>query len=293
MKTIASTIRTLPSRGTTSRYYATKNRNLASHMPKTQRKAQGPGQKVSAGYEEAARLLRERGPPLIPGTFISLPFSQYPRTLFEAWQYQIARSKTWMSETASLLTLKISSMRSWTKRPRWKARRSTIPPTAVALLRQSLEALAARDRETLKRICVANYADRLIATLDRRPSREGRRFSFDLGSWSLWYPSIKSHIVVKLDNSTMIEQTVVAINSRQTMSSYILATGETVPGSLRMQHKVEYVVMSRLVDTVKYELQPWKLWGIVTPTTLEEYFMHKISTEKDMIHKAGWKKSDT
>ncbi|RCI13691.1 hypothetical protein L249_8216 [Ophiocordyceps polyrhachis-furcata BCC 54312] len=265
--TIASTFRTVlpPPRSLTSRHYAT--RKPARHMNTNPREKMPAGETVSKTHEHATRLMKEKGAPLIP----------------------VARTRTWVAELASVLTLKISSMRSWTKRPRWKARRSSIPPTAMALHRQALEAFAAGDREALRRICVANYADRLIASLDRRPKREGVRFSFEPGSWSLWYPRTKSHFVVALDSSAMLEQAVVAMSSTQKMSKYVLSTGQAIPGSLKLQHKVEHVVLTRLVDLVTYEVKPWKLWGIVSPTTLEEYLKDRIAGEKDLIHRAGWK----
>ncbi|RDA89030.1 hypothetical protein CP532_0648 [Ophiocordyceps camponoti-leonardi (nom. inval.)] len=292
MTTLASTFRTLPPRSLRIRHYATKGSNIVFNLSKKDRREQVKlGDKVSKTQEEATRLMKEKGGPLIPGTFISHPVSQYPKNLPEKWQYQVARTRTWVGEIASVLTLKITSMRSWTKRPRWKARRSSIPPTAVALHRQALEAFAAGDREALRRICVGNYADRLIASLDRRPKREGVRFSFQPGPWSLWYPRIKSHFVVALDSSVMLEQAVVAMSSTQKMSKYVLSTGQAIPGSLKLQDKVEHVVLTRLVDLVTYDSKPWKLWGIVSPTTLEEYLKDRIAAEKDLIHKAGWKKS--
>ncbi|PFH58382.1 hypothetical protein XA68_13746 [Ophiocordyceps unilateralis] len=276
---------------TQCRLYSSHKNHKPRSLPRTRIKREAEGDlRLSEAQRDAFRLLKERGGPLMPGTFISFPMSQYPGNLSDKWQYQKARTTTWAIETASLLALKVSSMPSWTQRPRWKARQSAITPTGVALHREALEAFAAGDGETLRRICVGHHAEKLTASLDRRPRREGVRFTIDLPTWSLWYPRLMSHMVGRLEPTTMMEQAVVAVASRQRLSRYNLTTGVEIPGSLRLQNKVEYVVLSRIVDCVTYESKPWRLWGTVTPTTLEEYVKNKIALEQEVIHKAGWKK---
>ncbi|KAF4582997.1 tim44-like domain-containing protein [Ophiocordyceps camponoti-floridani] len=246
----------------------------------------------AARYREALATLKERGGPLTPGTFVSLPFSEYPRPLSRAWQYQIARLRAYVTEISSLLMFKLSSMPSWTQRPRWRAQRASIVPTATALHRTSLEAYAAGDSETLRRICLGNHAGTLIAALDRRPSREGVRFTFEPRR-SIWYPRLVSHLIYRLDAEQASEQAIVAISSRQRVERYVVGTGMGVPGSLRLQEKVEYVVLSRLVDMKSWVGKPWRIWGTVAPTSLEDYYRDKIATEKDMMSRAGWNKSSS
>ncbi|PHH72590.1 hypothetical protein CDD80_4427 [Ophiocordyceps camponoti-rufipedis] len=183
-------------------------------------------------------------------------------------------------------------MPSWTRRPRWRAQRSTIVPTAQALHRTALEAYAAGDAELLRSICLGNHADTLITALDRRPSREAVRFTFE-PKRSVWYPRLVSHIICAMDATQASEQAIVAISSRQRMERYHVGTGMVVPGSLRLQEKVEYVVLSRLVDIKSWVARPWRIWGTVAPTTLEGYYRDKIATERDMLSRAGFYKSSS
>lgn len=197
-----------------------------------------------------------------------------------------------MIETVSLLNFKLKSMPNWTTRPQWKARRGKIAPTAKALYQEVLEAFAAGDKATLERICVSDFAKKLIAAIDRRNPRERVHFEVTKYNSPLFYPKRTAHQIHQInmyDKNLMTEQAVVAISSTQRVSRYDASTGETIPGSVKIQDKVEYVVLSRQVNAVTFEAGPWRVWGTTAPTTLETYLEEKEAIDKEQARRAGWK----
>ncbi|KAG5917853.1 hypothetical protein E4U42_007093 [Claviceps africana] len=239
---------------------------------------------------------RDGGGPLFPGTFVSLPLSQYPRSPRSFAQYHWARIKNWFVGAVSVLNYKLKSMPNWTTRPRWKARRGRIGPAAKAMHREMLEAFAAGDKPTLRRLCLGEFANKLCAAIDRRDARQSVRFALLRYNGRLLYPRLLSHQIHQVnpfDAAHMTEQAVVAISSTQQASRVDVATGETVPGSLRMQDKVEYVVLSRQVNTRTFVESPWRLWGTTSPTTLEAYLREKAFLEREQARRSGWDASAT
>ncbi|KAG6011905.1 hypothetical protein E4U54_007852 [Claviceps lovelessii] len=243
-----------------------------------------------------AEYFRDGNGPLFPGTFVSLPLSQYPKSPSAFAQYHWARLKHWLIGATSVLNFKLKSMPNWTTRPRWKARRGRIPPTAKAMYREMLEAFAAGDKPALHRLCLGEFAKKLCAAIDRRDPRQGVRFSLVRYNRGLVYPKLLSHQIHQVnphDAAHMTEQAVVAIASTQQASRYDAATGETLPGSLKMQDKVEYVVLSRQANARTFEVSPWRIWGTTSATTLEAYLQEKAVIEKEQARRAGWDTSAT
>ncbi|KAG5935360.1 hypothetical protein E4U53_000453, partial [Claviceps sorghi] len=210
--------------------------------------------------------------------------------------YHWARLKHWLIGATSVLNFKLQSMPNWTTRPRWKARRGRIAPTAKAMHREMLEAFAAGDKPALHRLCLGEFARKLCAAIDRRDPRLGVRFALLRYNARLLYPRLLSHQIHQVnpfDAARMTEQAVVAVASTQQASRVDAATGETVPGSLKVQDKVEYVVLSRQVNAKTFEASPWRLWGTTSPTTLEAYLQEKAVIEREQARRAGWDASAT
>ena len=90
------------------------------------------------------------------------------------------------------------------------------------------------------------------------------------------------------DAENATEQAVVAISSTQRVSKYEKATGELIPGSTKVQQKVEHVVLSRLVNEKTYQSQPWRIWGTVPATTMEAYQEEQDWINREQAKRAGW-----
>lgn len=194
-------------------------------------------------------------------------------------------------ETSSVVGFKLNSMASWTTRPKWKARRGQIAPTAKAMYREMLEAFAHGDKQTLQNICLSGCATKLIAAIERRDSREGWRFEVVKYNHPILFPRLMSHRIHEfnpLDKTLATEQAVVAICSTQQASKYNIATGTTLPGTLKLQEKTEYVVLSRQVHQKTFVSSPWRIWGTMSPTSLEGYLKEQTILEKEQAKRAGW-----
>ncbi|UNI24390.1 hypothetical protein JDV02_010140 [Purpureocillium takamizusanense] len=243
-----------------------------------------------------AEYFKDGGGPLFPGTFVSLPLSRYPRSPSEFAQYHWNRMRHWLVGAVSVLNFKLKSMPNWTTRPKWKARRGKIAPTAKALYREMLEAFAQGDKATLQRICLNEFAKKLVAAIDRRDPRERVRFELVKYNSPLFFPRLLSHQIHQVnpfDKVLVTEQAVVAINSTQQASRQNISTGETVPGSVKLQDKIEYVVLSRQANQKTFETGPWRIWGTTSATTLAGYLEEKSVIDREQARRAGWDESAT
>ncbi len=226
------------------------------------------------------------------GTFVPVPFSQRPKNPLDLLRYQWWRAKSYTQCILSVLTIKLGSMPSWTKRPLWKAHRAKIAPTARAMYREMLEAFAAGDKATIARLCMPRFAKQLHAAIDRRSAAETVRFEYVKNTRTLVYPRIASHLIHPInpyDKTVLTEQAVVALSSQQQLSRHRKADGEVVPGSLRVQDKIEYVVLARATDTKTYPSTQWRIWGTTGGTTAEKYKQEQAVILKETAHRAGWK----
>lgn len=229
------------------------------------------------------------------GTFVSLPLSLTPRNPADFLSYQWWRLKQWGLATISVLNFKLSSMPNWTTRPKWKARRGKIPPTAKAMYREMLEAFAAGDQDAISRLCLPDFAKKLNSAIERRNPRESVAFELVKYTGGLFYPRLMSHQVHQVnpqDKTLVTEQAVVGISSRQQVSRTDLATGQVIPGSLRIQDKVEYVVLSRQASAKTFVAEPWRIWGTTSATTTEAYLEEQRVIDKEQAKRAGWKASE-
>lgn len=184
-------------------------------------------------------------------------------------------------------------MPNWTTRPKFKVGRGRIAPTAKAMYTEMLTAFAAGDRETIRTICLGNFGNKLLAAIDRRDPSV--KMSFEVVSFTkpLFYPRVAAHQINQInpdDKEHLTEQAVVAISSKQRVTKHRAATGELIPGSAKIQDKVEHVVLSRTVSVRTFQpTGPWKIWGTVPVTTLEGYRSEQAWIRKEQAKQAGWK----
>ncbi|KAJ4259644.1 hypothetical protein NW762_007574 [Fusarium torreyae] len=230
------------------------------------------------------------GGPLFPGTFVSVPFSRYPsgRDLF---RYSWFRFRQWGIEFLSLLQFKLKSMPDWTTRPKWKIGRGKIAPTAKVMYTEMLSAFAAGDKATIKSLCLGQFAKKLTAAIDRRNPAERVTFEVVKFNKTFVYPRVMAHQIHNVnphDKENSTEQAVVAIASTQRAQKYSKKTGELIPGSTKVQEKIEYVVLSRQVNEKTYQSGSWQLWGTVPATTLEAHQEEQDWIHKEQAKRAGW-----
>lgn len=174
----------------------------------------------------------------------------------------------------SLVRTKLSSMDGWGSRPKYKAHRRKIPPTAKAMYREMLEAFAAGDKAAVRRLCQPTFAAKLLGAIDRRSPREQTMFQLVRYNRPAVFPRLSSYQIFPSlggDANWLDEQAVVAIASTQQTHKCDAATGRTIDGSFKVQDKIEYVVLTRAVHAKLFEKTPWLIWGTTTATTLEEH----------------------
>ncbi|KAH7176278.1 hypothetical protein EDB81DRAFT_634561 [Dactylonectria macrodidyma] len=231
------------------------------------------------------------GGPLFPGTFISLPISKYPRSPGDFVRYQWYRIYQWGIETLSLLNFKLKSMPNWTTRPKWKAARGKIGPTAKVMYTEMLSAFAAGDKATLNNMCLGQFAKKLTAAIDRRKANERTVFEVLSFNKRLFYPRVLAHQIHNVnpyDKDMYTEQAIVAICSTQKAARHNASTGELIHGSTKIQQKVEHVVLSREVSESTYESGPWRIWGTAPATTMESYLEEQDWVHREQAKRAGW-----
>ncbi|CAM1501665.1 Fc.00g036490.m01.CDS01 [Cosmosporella sp. VM-42] len=233
------------------------------------------------------------GGPLFPGTFISLPISKYPRNPRAFLRYAWFRIKQYGIETLSVLNMKLKSMPDWTTRPKWKAAKGKIAPTAKVMYTEMLTAFAEGDKQTVQSLCLGNFAKKLTAAIDRRNPNERTVFEVVKFNKPLFYPRVVAHQVHQVnpyDKEMVTEQAVVAIASTQKASKYNATTGELIPGSTKVQEKIEHVVLSRQVSEKSFQADQWRIWGTAGVTTMEGYLKEQDWIRVEQAKRAGWEK---
>lgn len=284
----------------TNRSYAQISRDKITRAMSQQQKLGERGatkEQTMSQMQKAAAMdvFKDGGGPLFPGTFVPIPFSQRPKNPLDLARYQWWRLKSYAQCVLSLLTIKLRSMPNWTTRPQWKVHRGRIAPTARAMYREVLEAFAAGDKATVARLCMPRFAAQLHAAMDRRSPHETVRFEHVKDTRRLVYPRIASHLIHAInpyDKTVLTEQAVVALSSQQQLSRHrkgAAAADDIIPGSLRVQDKIEYVVLARATDTKTYPSTQWRIWGTTGGTTPEAYRAEQAVILKETAHRAGWK----
>lgn len=174
-------------------------------------------------------------------------------------------------------------MPGWTSRPLYKPRTRQLGTTAKALYREVLEAFAVGDTGTLHKLCTPSYAQKMAAAISKRDPREKVKFELVKYHQTWRYPKLMSHQIRaanEFDQDQLTEQAVVGISSTQRLTKVYKSTGKIVPGSTRVQDKVEYVVLARNVNKESWTATPWKVWGTTGDTPLEKFLEDKEGAEQ-------------
>ena len=220
--------------------------------------------------------------PVIAGTLVAVPLSRYPKSPLDFLRYQFYRTLAFVGGKLTVWGNRLDSMPGWTSAPRYKPNTRQIATTAKTLYREVLEAFAAGDVDALHRLCVPAYASRMIGAVSRRDPKEEVLFEVVKYHQPWRFPQLKSHQIRaanEIDQEQLTEQAVVAISSTQQLSRRDRATGQIIPGSTKLQEKVEYVVLARNVNKRTWDMDPWKIWGTTSDTPLEKYLADKAETE--------------
>ncbi|KAK1975895.1 hypothetical protein LZ30DRAFT_785936 [Colletotrichum cereale] len=209
---------------------------------------------------------------MLPGTFVPVPFSQLDKSPAALWEYTLARVKQRAKDLLTIVGAKVSSMPTWTSRPRARLDRAKIIPEAKALHQRLGEAMAAGDKDALRQICTPRLFETLSATVSRR--RAGERLTWELLRYTN-RPRLVSHklaIMPPLGRGPVVQQVVVAISSTQRLGKVDKATGQPLAkNGLRLQSQTEYFVMSRQFDPKTWAPKKWIVWGNTKATTLEDW----------------------
>lgn len=125
----------------------------------------------------------------LTGTFVPLSLSEAYTSPVDFLKYQWYRIFSWGIEKLSVVKFKLESMPNWTTRPRWKASRGKIAPTAKAMYADMLNAFAAGDKKAIHQLCLGNFAKKLTAAIDRRPADVVTKFEITSFNKPLLFPA--------------------------------------------------------------------------------------------------------
>lgn len=241
--------------------------------------------------DEQKATIDRMGGFMYPNTFVPLPLSNYPSG--QKMEYAWIRLKNFAFEVMTFAMQKFQSMPSPFKRPEYKSSFLTISQTAKQMYIETLEAFAAGDKATINRLCHGMFASKLCAAIDKRNPKQ--RTTFEVVSYDkkLFYPRVASYVVTPSSfdqENEAIEQVVVALATTQKTAKLDAATGQRISNTLKMQTKVEQVVLTRNISTQTWAPQPWRIWGTTTPTTLKKYKEDLAFVNDASIRQAGLKK---
>ncbi|KAI1109638.1 hypothetical protein F5Y14DRAFT_455808 [Nemania sp. NC0429] len=214
---------------------------------------------------------------LLPLTAVPPPIWRFPRSPVKFAQLSWLLIKNRVQNLAAILGIYFVSMKGkGLSRPQFRAGRRAAIPTAKALHAQMSEAVAAGDKDTLRRICTPELFQTFAGAIDARP--RGVRSEWELVRYDnrLRYPRLADFRVSyqpagpASKGLKLRKQAVVSISSVQRLARYDDARGgEVVPGSERERHLVEHFVLQSDVKDGTFESEPWKIWGTLPEMSYE------------------------
>ncbi|KAI1749296.1 hypothetical protein F4782DRAFT_311408 [Xylaria castorea] len=222
---------------------------------------------------------------LLPFTLVTPPIWRFPRSPSKFAQMVWLIAKNNFIRLGSLLSVAFMSIEprrkgGWFGWPRFRMGKKSCIPAAKALHLQMAEAVAAGDKETLRRICAYELFQTLASAIDSRP--RGTRVEWDLVRYDnrLRYPRLADFRVTYSfvgeagKRVRILKQAVVSISSVQRLARYNDNDDDgggdaPVPGSERERHMTEHLVLHSVINEDTYEAGPWKIWGTVPEMSLE------------------------
>ncbi|KJR89502.1 uncharacterized protein SPSK_06433 [Sporothrix schenckii 1099-18] len=266
-------------------------------------RAQGEGDVSPAVH--VARMKDSRPSALIsfriPQTFVPPPMGQYlsQPTVFAKLFWWGLKSR--VSDYFAELSIRLQSKPSFFKGAVFKPNKKAIAPMAKNMHYQMLEATAAGDIATLRRLLTTSHLDEITGLISRRP--RGQRCQWELLSYK-GKPKLVSHKVVMVPGAMpmYIRQVVVTIRSRQrftwTMNDVARAQGnirmrtktaaaaaaKNPPSAPRVVEKdvKENVILVAMLDRQTWKTADWRIFGFIQETTPESWLQ-----ENDLVANAS------
>lgn len=242
-----------------------------------------PSKKPMAGPSASAKRALERRRAadmqsttswLLPFTIVPPPLWRWPRSPIKLCQmiWFVGRNRCTSLATLVGVYFMSSKDRGW-KWPIFRAGKSAAVPAAKALQVQMCEAVAAGDRETLRRICANELFQLLAAAIDARPADVRTEWELVRYEYALRYPRLADFRVTYQPHPTnkslrLVKQAVVSIASVQRLTRYA-KSGQKIPGSDRERHMIEHFVIQAQVKQDTYEAGPWQIWGTLPEMSYE------------------------
>ncbi|CAK7224729.1 hypothetical protein SCUCBS95973_005616 [Sporothrix curviconia] len=258
----------------------------------------------------------------IPETFVPPNMGQYvsqPGTFAKMFWWGL---KARFSDYFAELSVRLQSKPSLFKGAMFKPNRKAIGPMTKNMHYQMLEATAAGDLRTLRRLLTMTHYDEIAALVARRP--RGQRCQWELLSYK-GRPTIVSNKIVMIPGAmpTYIRQVVVTIRSRQRFTwsmDEAAATGgasgggasggganrrranasasasaqaaAATPAPPRVVEKdvKENIVMVATLNRSTWQTLDWRIFGFMTDTTPESWQLeHDLvaSSSKDGVTRVG------
>lgn len=267
-------------RGPTTAYILQNVRHASSRAAQNR----APAPKVS----EAAQMSRgqitvDSVRMMVPGTFVPLPLSQYPRSPRKFFQYGWEYLKAYYKGLGAAIGMVISSKPKILARARYRLNNAAFKPVAKAMHRELAEALAAGNSSAVHRLTVSQLGTQLAMGIEARPA--GRRYTWELVKYN-GQPKITGQVMTSLSmdrSAPILRQVVVRISSRQRKAVYAKAPKSdewsVVPGSEKEVDLVENVMFVSLVDPVTWTQGDWRILGSIPSTRMKEWLQEKRDVE--------------
>jgi protein MBA1 len=215
---------------------------------------------------------------MLPGTLVTPPLSQWPRTRKEFFGFLWDVIKNEIRGKFQIIMMSISSKKGILKPRRFKLNNAQIILTAKAMHREMAEAVAAGNTDTINKICVKSLAIPLMATVDQRP--KSQRYEWELVRYNGWRnPKIVSQVLAPVavtKGAPLVRQVVVRIKSRQRRTTFERSkkgSWEVKPGSQQETDLVEHMVMVSVVNPNTWTSSEWRIMGSIQPTSYEDWRM--------------------
>lgn len=166
---------------------------------------------------------------------------------------------------------KVYSKPGFLGRPLFKMRKGTIVPVARDLHARMNSAIAAGNKEELKRVCTQELFEKLSGIVDSRPKGQTVKWELEGGraKYSVRDDRIAMMPLTPSENRT-IRQAVVAVSSTQRIVTVDEKRGGLeVPGTAKAKSIRENIVLTSYVDEKTWQQTPWKIWGTLPDSTVQ------------------------
>lgn len=268
-----SSLRIPPARTTTSTC-ATRSFSLQRPLNKQPvRRKPATARKSPYGRDQALPMSLDNVSVLVPMTFVPPPVSKWPRapTQFLHTAYTIAKVR--FINYLYLAIHKVYSRSGWRGPTLFKIRKGAIVPAARDLHARMNAAIAAGNKDELKRVCTQELYEKLSGIADSRPKGQSMKWELEGGKskCSLRDDRIVMMPLTATENRT-IRQAVVSVSSTQRIVTIDEKRGGVgVPGTAKTKTMRENIVLTAYVDQKTWQQAPWKIWGTLPDSTVQEY----------------------